>query len=460
MKGIFVIGAGPAGLFAARKMALAGHDVFLFNRDIKPGGLAEYGIYPRKDKMKAGLRRQFAQILELPNTHYFGHVQVGSEYDLRVEELELWRPAAMVFACGAQGTKRLGLPGENARGVYAAKDFVYHYNQLPPFAAMDFSTGRHIVVVGVGNVAIDIARWLLLDLRGRNTERVTLLARRGPLEIKFDEKEIATVEQHLCREELGGELARVRERCARCGQDVSAEKVLALHFRHLGEAGHVAKTPRLALRFLSSPTAIVPDSRGRIAQLEIAENDLVLKSDGSTAAVPRHERSVLECDTLIFAIGDRHDAKVGLPMGPEGFATEPVLEAAGQHSYQLWDPQSRCPLPGKYVVGWARRASTGLVGIARHDAEMGAGQVLEFVNKMADPATAGEEEIRRYLAAKGLRTVSKADLELLSAAEFREAAARQLGWFHYSSDEAMFQAIEEERARRVLTMRQEAPHAA
>jgi ferredoxin--NADP+ reductase len=142
VKSIFVVGAGPAGLFAAQKIALAGHQVFIFNRDIKPGGLAEYGIYPLKLKMKTGLRKQFDKVLALPNVHYFGHVPVGESRKLTIPDLREFNPAAMVFAVGAQGTKKLGLPGEDARGVYSAKDFVYYYNQLPPFASQDFSTGK------------------------------------------------------------------------------------------------------------------------------------------------------------------------------------------------------------------------------------------------------------------------------------------------------------------------------
>src|SRR5579863_7746145 len=139
MATVFVIGAGPAGMFAAQKLALAGHEVVIFNRDIKPGGLAEYGIYPVKDKMKNGLRKQFAKVLALPNVHYFGHVSVSDGSPLTVSELRGLSPAAIVFAVGAQGTKKLGLPGENATGVYSAKDFVYFYNLLPPFASQNFS---------------------------------------------------------------------------------------------------------------------------------------------------------------------------------------------------------------------------------------------------------------------------------------------------------------------------------
>src|SRR5580658_6539912 len=214
MKGVFVVGAGPAGMFAARQIALAGYETFIFNRDIRPGGLAQYGIYPLKNKMKTGLRKQFDQTLALPNVHYFGHVQVGAAYDISLAELESFRPAAIVFASGAQGAKRLGLPGEDALGVYASKDFVYNYNQLESHVTRDFSSYRRIAVIGVGNVAIDVARWLLLDKPEGQTESVVIVARRGPLEVKFDKKEIEHVEPFISRADLVAELERVKDRCA------------------------------------------------------------------------------------------------------------------------------------------------------------------------------------------------------------------------------------------------------
>src|SRR5580658_1231992 len=407
MKGVFVVGAGPAGMFAARQIALAGYDVFLFNRDIKPGGLAEYGIYPLKDKMKSGLRKQFAKVLEMPNVHYFGNVQVGSAYDVTIGELEAMRPAAIVFSCGAQGTKSLGLPGEGLKGVYSAKEFVYFYNRLPPFASMDFSTGKRIAIIGVGNVAIDIARWLLEDSPERRTEEVIIVARRGPVEVKFDKKEIEHVERYISREQLAQELERVRERCARCGQDVSPQRVIGEYFRHLGDANFESVMPRLSFRFLSSPTAILDDADGRIAGIEIAENNLVLRDDGSTAAKDSGERAQIDVDTLIFAIGDTHDAGIGLPMGADGYATRPNPDAPQEPVFEVWDPSESRVFPGRFVAGWARRASTGLVGIARHDGELGANKAIEFVKAAPDCDTMAEPEIRARLEAKGLRTVSK-----------------------------------------------------
>jgi len=412
MKGIFVVGAGPAGIFAARQLALAGFDVSLFNRDSKPGGLAEYGIYPTKDKMKSGLRKQFAKVLDLPNVHYFGHVRVGNPYDITIEELEAMRPAAIVFSCGAQESGKLGLPGEDAKGVYAAKDFVYSYNRLPPYADMDFSTGKRVVITGMGNVAIDIAHWLLEDSPYRQLESVVIIARRGPMEAKFDEKEIQYVDQHIDREALAAELERVKAPCARCNQDVSPQSLFQQHFRRLANPDFTSIPPKLLFRFLTSPTEIVKDQNGRVARIEAVENDLVLRPDGSTKSVSTNQKIVIEADTLIFAIGDRQDPNIGLPMGPHGYATEPDSPASPEPNFKLWNPQTNQPIPGRFVVGWARRASTGLVGIARHDGELGAAQAIEYANNTPDPDTLTEPQILALLQKKGLHPVTKADLAI------------------------------------------------
>ncbi len=445
MNGVFVVGAGPAGMFAARQIALAGFEVFLFNRDIKPGGLAEYGIYPMKDKMKSGLRKQFAKVLELPNVHYFGHVQVGDVYDLSLAELEAMRPAAILYTCGAQGTKKLGLPGEDLMGVYAAKDFVYHYNQLPPYASMDFSTGKRIAVIGMGNVAIDIARWLLLDDPARQTEDVIIVARRGPSEIKFDKKEIEYVDRHISRAQLIAELDRVRERCASVGQDASPDTVFEQHFRRLKDPAFTSVPPRLSFRFLSSPLAVLPGNDGRIGGLQVAENELVLRPDGSTAAKDTGVRTTIAIDTLIFAIGDKHDARIGLPMGKDGYATKPNPESTKEPSYQVWDPTAERAVEGRFVAGWARLASTGLVGIARHDGEVGANKAIEFLKSLPDRCTMGADEVQARLEARGLRVVTKPDLELLTRAEQRAREPVPASPYGFADNESMFQAIDRER---------------
>jgi ferredoxin--NADP+ reductase len=452
MKGVFVVGAGPAGMFAARQIALAGYETFIFNRDIRPGGLAQYGIYPLKTKMKSGLRKQFVQTLDLPNVHYFGHVQIGAAYDLSLAQLEAFRPAAIVFASGAQGAKSLGLPGENAHGVYASKDFVYNYNQLESYVPRDFSAHKRIAVIGVGNVAIDVARWLLQDKPAKFTESVVIVARRGPLEVKFDKKEIDHVAPHISRQELEAELDRVKDRCAKAGQDVSPQKIVAQYFPQLDKPDFTSVSPRLSFRFLSSPKAFLANAEGRVTQMVVAENDLVRKNDGTTSARVTDATATLEVDTVLFAIGDMHDPQIGLPMGPDGYATRP---AAGQSnasqpeatSFEVWDPAGGTVRPGQFVVGWARKASTGLAGLARHDGELGARQAIEYLKDAPDPNTATESEILSRLKAKGLRVVDKQELNLLARAEDRKGPVPPPNSFHFIDEKAIFEAMDEERDR-------------
>ena len=119
---VVVIGAGPTGIYAARSLAAAGVKVILLNRDIKPGGLAEYGIYHDKYKMKQGLRKQFRQILDHDNIIYYGNVTVGEDTGLSLGDIRQLGFDSIVVTVGAQGTKRLGLPGEDLSGVYHSKE--------------------------------------------------------------------------------------------------------------------------------------------------------------------------------------------------------------------------------------------------------------------------------------------------------------------------------------------------
>src|SRR5258708_1022550 len=364
--------------------------------------------------MKNGLGKPFAKVRALPNVHYFGHVPVGANSPVSIEPLLQFRPAAMVFAVGAQGNKKLGMSGEDAKGVYSAKDFVYHYNQLPPFASQNFSTGKRVAIIGMGNVMVDIARWLLLDAPNRNAEEVIVIARRGPLEAKFDEKEFAYVQAFLDRAIFAAELQRVKERMEAVGQDIA--KLPEETFLSLTKFPHPQTTlPRLTFRFLSSPTAIPAGPDGRIARLTIADN-LLVNRDGNLSAKPTGTSTEMDVDTLIFAIGDMHDSALGLPFGAQGYVTnpDPSTPAAG---YEVFDPAGGKIQNGVFVTGWARKPSEGLVGIARHDGEVGAAHVLGYLqglHALASDSAASTVEIARSLEQKGIRIVPKSDLEWLA----------------------------------------------
>lgn len=439
---VYVVGAGPAGLFAARKIATAGHRVTILNRDVRPGGLAEYGIYPMKHHMKAGLRKQFAKILAMPNVEYFGNVALRCGGPLTCDSLHTWNPAAIVYAVGAQGTKKLGMSGEDARGVYSAKDFVYHYNGLPPFSSQDFSTGRRVAIIGMGNVMVDIARWLLIDQPGAKPEEVTVIARRGPFEVKFDEKEFDYVEQFLDRRVFRDELARVAEVVAAAGQDVGT--VADSAFPWLKTEPATTTRSRLAFRFLSSPVTIEPGADGRIERLRVVDNLLIRQGEDTKARATDHE-SVLPFDTLIFAIGDVADPTVGLPYGKNEYVTNTDPADPDRAGYEVFDPAVGKALEGNFVVGWARKASEGLVGKARFDAERGCDYVLKYLASASAGITPAAREIFEELQAKNDSVVTKQHVERLFEAEARQAQTLGLPEFKYPSNQEMLAAIHESR---------------
>src|SRR5918995_4987391 len=214
---VAVIGAGPAGIYGTRKLAEAGHRVILLNRDIKPGGLAEYGIFVDKEKMKTGLRKQFKRILADPKVFYLGHVMVGQNQPLSLKDLQDMGFGAVVVTAGAQGTKKLGIPGEDAIGVYHAKDVVYHYNFLPPFSQQHFEIGRRVAIVGMGNVMVDVANWLL---NHKKIDQVIVVARRGPIEKAYDDSEFEVIEQYLDNVHMKEEIERIRPQLVAVGQNV------------------------------------------------------------------------------------------------------------------------------------------------------------------------------------------------------------------------------------------------
>jgi len=367
---VAVIGAGPAGLFAARALAAAGCRVLLLNRDIKPGGLAEYGIFLDKYKMKGGLRRQFQKILSDPRVTYLGHVPVGPDGPLTVPQLQSMAFDALVFAHGAQGTKYLGVEGERLPGVYHAKDLVYHYNRLPPFAEREFPMGRRVAIVGVGNVMVDIANYCVHYC---DCDEVIAIARRGPFEKAYEDKEFEDVEDAFDRELYRQELERIRPRLDAVGQNPDdILKTLATR------PEPSERTPaRLRFRFLASPKQVVAE-HGRVIGLDVEETRLERKGERINA-VGTGQISRIACDTVVFAVGDKVDERFGLPYRDGLYVTAPNAGEDPGGAYEVWDHEGKRPMPGIFVVGWSRRASDGVVGRARLDAETGVKRVLTWL---------------------------------------------------------------------------------
>jgi len=431
---VAVIGAGPAGLFAARALAAVGARVVLLNRDIKPGGLAEYGIFLNKYKMKGGLRRQFHKILTDSLITYLGHVTISNKGDLTVRDLATLGFDALVYAIGAQGTKYLGVDGERLPGVYHAKDLVYHYNRLPPFSERPFPMGRRVAIVGVGNVMVDIANYCA---HFADCDEIVAIARRGPFEKAYDDREFEDVEDAFDQVLYHEEIERIRPRLLAAGQDPD-ELLAAL-------AAKPQPSPRararLRFRFLASPKRVVAEG-GRVVGLEVEENRLERKDDRITA-VGTGLTSVIPADTVVFAVGDRVDEDAGLPYKDGLYLTVPGEDPAA--AYQVLDPAAGKAQPGVFVVGWARRASDGVVGRARLDAETGIKHVAGYLagrpKRPREEAERAIESLRRTLAERGAVVVDYSAVQRLEAAEKARATADKVEEFKFGSDPEMLDAI-------------------
>jgi ferredoxin--NADP+ reductase len=439
---VALVGAGPAGIYGARKLAEAGHRVVLINRDIKPGGLAEYGIFVDKEKMKTGLRKQFKRILADPKVFYLGHVTVGQDQALSLKELQTMGFGAVVVTAGAQGTKKLGIEGEEAVGVYHAKDVVYHYNSLPPFSERNFEIGRRVAIIGMGNVMVDIANWLL---NLKKIDQVVVVARRGPLEKAYDDSEFKYIDMYLDNADMQKEIERIGASLTAVGQDIGAIT------QKMVRQGEPLEGRRLTFRYLCSPTKVIANDQGRVAALEAEENEMILQ-DGKTVAKGTGKTRRIEVDCIIYAIGDQVDAALGLPYSRGAFVTNPEKLPGDPNpaAYQPYDPETKKALDGIFVAGWSRNASVGLVGVAKQDAERGMKVVNEYLAANEGPS-AGEmeakiEALMETLKKKGASVVTKADIELLEGAEQEAAKARKTWDFKYTSDEKMLEVIA---ARRV-----------
>jgi len=435
---VAIVGAGPAGLYAARKLAEGGARVVLFNRDVKPGGLAEYGIYPDKLKMKQGLRAQFHQILELSPIDYYGNVTVCCDGNIVLEDLLESGFQAVLITTGAQGTKWLRLPGENLPGVYHAKNIIFHYNLLPPFSGKKYLLGKRVAVVGAGNVMMDVAHYLVRD---RKVEEVIAVVRRGPADVKFTRKEMENVVRNLDLAAFDDEFARVAPIMQSVGQNPLVSKGAFLDA--LPKALEPVSQTRFRFEFLASPVRVLGDWMNGVNALKVEENTLV-GTDGNVKARGTGNTRQIEADTIIFAIGDTVDRDFCVPIFNDAYmsAPQPRFPVEGV-SYEAFNPDTNQPIDRVFLAGWARQASTGLVGVARRDGERAADAILQFLRSQGPMRDLDNvvEKFEQRVVETHERVVDKPHLTRLKIAETAEAQKLGLEDFKFATNDEMFTAM-------------------
>jgi ferredoxin--NADP+ reductase len=440
---IIVAGAGPAGMAVAAALGKVGHEIIILNRDIKFGGLAEYGIFPSKLKLRGGLRKQYWELLEQPHVHYFGNVCIGKGKDLTVDDVRALGASAVVFAIGAQGTKAIGVEGDSAKGVFHAKDVVYHFNRLPGFGDRPFDMGKHVAVIGAGDVMVDIAHWLT---RYKKVERVTAIVRRGPAERKYNPKEIRAVCSNMDLDGIKKEFDRIKDRLVAVGQ--TPDDILKGLLDEFTKCEPSVSQTKMGFRFLASPKRILVDNNNRVRALEMEDNKLEPKGE-DTAAVGLKQFYEFPCDSVVFAVGDKVDETVGLPYKGGVFVTNPNKTGNDPDDalFQAYEETSGKIVDGVFLAGWARKASEGLVGVAKRDGDWCAEVVLRYLGTKpaGHSAKAVLDKLHALLKERKSRPVDAKGLRALETAEKAHKGATDcIGEFKYVTNQEMLGLIERE----------------
>jgi ferredoxin--NADP+ reductase len=422
---VAVVGSGPAGFYAAGAL-LASEDprveVDVIDRLPTPWGLVRLGVAPDHPNIKA-VSRAFEKIAGRPGFRFLGNVEIGR--DLEHADLTLLYDA-VVYAVGAQTDRRMEIPGEDLPGSWPATAFVAWYNGHPDFQHLVFDlSGELAVVVGNGNVAVDVARMLALTAEelaptdttdaaieaivGAGIEEIVMLGRRGPAQAAFTTPELKELG------ELAG--ADVIVDAADLALDPASEAALVddtnarrnLEVLHEYAAREPAGRPRrIVLRFCVSPVAILGD--GRVEAVEVARNTLIADGAGQVRAVATEERELIPCGIVLRSVGYRG---VPLPGVPFDEARGTMPNAGGRVLGEDGEP-----IPGVYCAGWIKRGPTGVIGTNKKDATETVELLLEDARAGTLPhTTAGADDVGFLLAERGIEVVTHDGWEAIDGIE-------------------------------------------
>jgi ferredoxin/flavodoxin---NADP+ reductase len=415
---VAIVGAGPAGAFAAACLLRARGDarIDLFERLPTPWGLLRGGVAPDHQEIKR-LEDTFDRQTLRRGCRFFGNVQIGVDVS-HAELMEHY--SAVVYATGAQTDKSLGVPGEDLPGSRAATEFVGWYNGHPDYRELEFDlSAERAVVIGNGNVAADVTRMLTLSpaelertdvadhaleaLRESRIREVVVLGRRGPAQAAFTSAELRELGRldgvDVRVDPADAELDPVSREWLSEDGTFTARKNVELLREFAGRAPRADAARRIELRFLRSPVEI--RGNGAVEAVDVCRNEIARGDDGSLRARPVGEEiETIECGLVLRSVGYRAVPLPDVPFEERRFVLP--NERGRVHT-----PDGQ-PLRGVYAVGWIKRGPTGILGTNKRDAEETVSCLVEDLraNALPKPPKPDREQIDALLAERDLDLVT------------------------------------------------------
>jgi ferredoxin--NADP+ reductase len=413
---VAVVGSGPAGFYAAGALLSADPpvEVDMLDRLPTPWGLVRVGVAPDHPKLKT-VSRAFERIAEQPGYRFLGNVELGRD----IHPADLVRLYdAVIYAVGAQTDRKLGIPGEDLPGSWAATEFVAWYNGHPDYQQLEFDLDvERAVVIGNGNVALDIARMLALTheelaptdatdasiaaIAASTIREIVLVGRRGPAQASFTTPELQEMG------ELAGADVIVDSADLQGAEpkDTNGERNLAV-LREFAVREPEGKQRRVVLRFFHSPVAIL--GAERVEAIELVRNEL----DENERAVATEEHETLPCGLVFRSVGYRGVELPGVPFDARS-GTIPNESGRVEH--------------GVYCAGWIKRGPTGVIGTNKKDATETVELLLQDVaaGRLVPKPDLTAAAVDEMLAERGARVVEYAGWTAID--EVERAAGEKTG---------------------------------
>ena len=450
-----IIGSGPAAFYAAEhlfKQVGLNVAIDMFDRLPTPYGLVRGGVAPDHQKIKT-VTKAYAQIAGNPHFRFYGNVEFGRHLklaDLREHYHQI------LYATGAQTDRRMGIPGEDLRGSHPATEFVAWYNGHPDYRDLQFDLSQErAAVVGVGNVAIDVARILCrtpeelkatdiadyaLDaLSQSKIKEVYLLGRRGPAQAAFTNPEIKEVGEMQGADvfTLPGEVDL--DDLSQAAVASSANRSLVKKVEIL--QGYAASKPsgksrKLVIRFLVSPVELIGDEQGGVAKMRLVRNVLVASETGSLNAKATDQSEELPVGLVFRSVGYRG---VPLPEVPFNDRWGVILNEKGR----VMDPDTKQPRVGEYTSGWIKRGPSGVIGTNKPDSVETVNCMLEDLAKGAvlQPVQPEAECVADLVRARQPQYLTFADWLKLDALELERGKAVGRPRLKFTRAEEMLAAL-------------------